>query len=65
VPPTIEQDILIAAPVDVVWRTVTEPDQVARWFADDADPEAKARGWATYLARVRDLVGRERADQSP
>jgi hypothetical protein len=24
-----------------------------------------APGWATYLARLRDLVGRQRADQAP
>jgi uncharacterized protein YndB with AHSA1/START domain len=27
--PTIRQEILIDAPVDVVWRTVTEPEQVS------------------------------------
>jgi uncharacterized protein YndB with AHSA1/START domain len=35
----IEQEILIDAPVDVVWRTVTEPDQISRWFVDDVDVE--------------------------
>jgi uncharacterized protein YndB with AHSA1/START domain len=155
VAPTIEQEILIDAPVDVVWRTVTEPEQVRLWFADEADLQAEAgyegsltftdeatntsrsfqvtvqsveparsfsyrwqhpqrveagdgnstlveftltpegdgtrlrvvetgvermgwsqeqqdtfaeqhtRGWATYLARLRDLVGRQRADQAP
>src|ERR1700760_1058261 len=30
---TIERDILIEAPVDVVWRTITEPAQMPRWFA--------------------------------
>ena len=33
----IERDILIEAPVEVVWRTVTEPDQMTRWFADEVD----------------------------
>jgi uncharacterized protein YndB with AHSA1/START domain len=40
--PTIEREILIDAPVDVVWRAVTEPEQVRRWFADEVDMEAKA-----------------------
>jgi uncharacterized protein YndB with AHSA1/START domain len=35
----IERDILIAAPIEVVWRTVTEPDQITRWFADTVDLE--------------------------
>ena len=33
----IERDILIEAPVEVVWRTVTEPDQMTLWFADKVD----------------------------
>lgn len=37
----IEQDILIDAPVDVVWRVVTEPEQVSMWFSDEVDLEAK------------------------
>src|SRR5258707_873523 len=30
----IERDVLIEAPADVVWRTITEPDQMRPWFAD-------------------------------
>ncbi len=26
----IERDVLIDAPVDVVWRTITEPDQISQ-----------------------------------
>jgi uncharacterized protein YndB with AHSA1/START domain len=33
----VERDILIEAPVEVVWRTVTEPDQMTQWFADKVD----------------------------
>ena len=33
----VERDILIGAPVEVVWRTVTEPEQMTRWFADEVD----------------------------
>jgi uncharacterized protein YndB with AHSA1/START domain len=31
---TIEREILIEAPAEVVWRTITEPDQMSQWFAD-------------------------------
>lgn len=37
---TVEQEIVIDAPVEVVWRTLTEPEQVARWFADEVDLRA-------------------------
>jgi uncharacterized protein YndB with AHSA1/START domain len=30
----IEREVLIDAPAEVVWRTVTEPDQMSQWFAD-------------------------------
>jgi len=33
----IDRDILIEAPVEVVWRTITEPDQITQWFADRVD----------------------------
>ena len=31
---TIEREVVIDAPVEVVWRTITEPDQMSQWFAD-------------------------------
>src|ERR1700727_3868607 len=30
----IEREVLSEAPVEVVWRTITEPDQMTQWFAD-------------------------------
>ena len=42
--PSIERDILIAAPPAVVWRTVTEPDQITRWFSDAAEVELRPGG---------------------
>jgi uncharacterized protein YndB with AHSA1/START domain len=30
----IEREVLIEAPAEVVWRTITEPDQMSQWFAD-------------------------------
>lgn len=37
---TIEKEVLIEAPVDVVWRTITEPDEITRWWPDRADLRA-------------------------
>jgi uncharacterized protein YndB with AHSA1/START domain len=33
----IEREVLIEAPVEVVWRAMTEPDQITQWFADWVD----------------------------
>ena len=33
----IEREVLIEAPAEVVWRTITEPDQISQWFADRVD----------------------------
>ena len=33
----IEREVLIDAPVQVVWRTLTDPDQMTLWFADRVD----------------------------
>ena len=37
----IEREIVIDAPVEVVWRTITEPDQITQWFADKVDLEVE------------------------
>jgi uncharacterized protein YndB with AHSA1/START domain len=37
IPGQVEREVLIEAPLDVVWRIVTEPDQIVRWFADEAE----------------------------
>ncbi len=33
----IEREVLIEAPPEVVWRTITEPDRMSQWFADRVD----------------------------
>ena len=40
-PAQIEREIIVDAPVDVVWRIVTEPDQIVRWFGDQVELEAR------------------------
>lgn len=52
----IERQVLIEAPVEVVRRTITEPDQLTLWFADRVDlvlePGAHAyMGFGTRAAR--------------
>ncbi|MCU1488839.1 MAG: activator of ATPase 1 family protein [Acidimicrobiaceae bacterium] len=46
----IEREILIEAPAEVVWRTITEPDQMSEWFADRVDlvVEPGAHGYMQF-----------------
>ena len=44
IPDQVEREILIEAPVDVVWRIVTEPDQIVQWFSDEAELDLKPGG---------------------
>jgi uncharacterized protein YndB with AHSA1/START domain len=47
---SIEREILIEAPAEVVWRIVTEPDQMTLWFASRVDLEVKpgAHGYMEF-----------------
>ena len=53
-PDAIEKEILINAPVATVYRVITEPDQIARWFSDAAelDPVPGGAGTLTFEDRA-------------
>jgi uncharacterized protein YndB with AHSA1/START domain len=40
----IEREVVIDAPVEVVWRTITEPEQIRLWFADRVELELEPGG---------------------
>jgi uncharacterized protein YndB with AHSA1/START domain len=46
VPQRIEREILIEAPVDVVWAVVTEPEQISGWFSDSVELDLRPGGQA-------------------
>jgi uncharacterized protein YndB with AHSA1/START domain len=46
VPERIEHEILIDAPVEVVWAVVTEPEHVGGWFSDSAEIDLQPGGEA-------------------
>ncbi|WP_169734266.1 SRPBCC domain-containing protein [Hamadaea tsunoensis] len=50
----IESEILVEAPVDVVWKIVTEPDQMTEWFSDAADLDLRAGGVGTLVFGAAD-----------
>jgi uncharacterized protein YndB with AHSA1/START domain len=46
VPQRIEREILIDAPVEVVWAVVTEPEHISGWFSDSAELDLRPGGTA-------------------
>ena|ERR1700716_705207 len=46
VPLRIEREIVIDAPVEMVWSVVTEPEHISGWFSDSADLELRPGGTA-------------------
>lgn len=47
VPERIEREILVEAPLDVVWAVVTQSEHVGRWFSDSAEIDLRPGGEAT------------------
>src|SRR5260370_42398755 len=54
----IEREVMIDAPLEVVWRTVTEPEQIRLWFADRVELELEpgGRGLMGFEDRAVPLV---------
>jgi uncharacterized protein YndB with AHSA1/START domain len=48
VPERIEREVLIEAPINVVWAVLTEPEHVAGWFSDSAKIDLRPGGEATF-----------------
>ena len=46
VPQRIEREILIDAPVQVVWAVVTEPEHISGWFSDAVELDLRPGGRA-------------------
>jgi uncharacterized protein YndB with AHSA1/START domain len=55
---TIAREIVINAPPEVVWQTITEPDRISQWFADRVDVEIRV-GEAGDLVFDNELSGGE------
>ena len=61
----IERELLIEAPVDVVWSVVTEPEQINRWFTDGAELDLRPGGQGAFSWRGfgRTVLQVERAER--
>jgi uncharacterized protein YndB with AHSA1/START domain len=54
IPSAIEKEVVIEAPPDVVWRVVTDPEQIRQWFADEAEVELRVGGGGRLRFRSGD-----------
>jgi uncharacterized protein YndB with AHSA1/START domain len=48
---SVEREILIEASPEVVWGVITEPEQIRRWFSDEAEVEGRAGADGTLTWR--------------
>jgi uncharacterized protein YndB with AHSA1/START domain len=48
---SVEREILIEASPEVVWGVITEPEQISRWFSDEADVEGRVGADGTLTWR--------------
>jgi uncharacterized protein YndB with AHSA1/START domain len=45
---SIEREVLVEAPVDVVWSVVTEPAKIVQWFVDLAEVDLQPGGAGVF-----------------
>ncbi len=44
VPERVEREILVDAPLGVVWAVITEPEHISAWFSDSVEIELRPGG---------------------
>ena len=54
---SVEREILIEASPEVVWGVITEPEQISRWFSDEAEVDARAGADGTLTWKPGGRVG--------
>jgi uncharacterized protein YndB with AHSA1/START domain len=59
---SIEREILIEAPAEVVWGVITEPEQISRWFTDEAEVQARTGTDGTLTWRPGGRGGNKELD---
>jgi uncharacterized protein YndB with AHSA1/START domain len=62
VPNSVEREILIEASPEIIWSVITEPDQISRWFSDEADVQGRAGADGTLTWRQGGRGGYKESD---
>ncbi|HTA35921.1 MAG TPA: SRPBCC family protein, partial [Solirubrobacteraceae bacterium] len=59
---SVEREILIEASPEIVWGVITEPEQISRWFSDEADIEGRTGAEGTLTWKPGGRGGRKEVD---
>ena len=59
---SVEREILIEASPEIVWGVITEPQQISRWFSDDATFERRAGADGTLTWKPGGRGGEKQVD---
>jgi uncharacterized protein YndB with AHSA1/START domain len=59
---SVEREILIEASPEIIWGVITEPEQISRWFSDEADIEGRAGADGTLTWKPGGRGGRKESD---
>jgi uncharacterized protein YndB with AHSA1/START domain len=59
---SVEREILIEASAEVVWRVITEPEQISRWFSDAAELDGRPGADGTLTWKPGGRGGDRQAD---
>jgi uncharacterized protein YndB with AHSA1/START domain len=63
VPERLEREILIEAPLEVVWAVVTEPEHINGWFGDSAEVDLRPGGRLVFGWEEQDHTVRGRVER--
>ncbi len=61
---SVEREILIEASPEVVWGVITEPEQISRWFSDEAELEGRAGADGTLTWKPGGRGGHKEVDST-
>jgi uncharacterized protein YndB with AHSA1/START domain len=59
---SVQREILIEATPEVVWGVITEPEQIVRWFSDEAELEGRVGADGKLTWRPGGRGGRKDSD---
>src|SRR4051794_30201811 len=62
-PERLEREILIQAPVEIVWAVITEPEHINGWFGDVTEIELQPGGRVLFQWEEQDHAVRGRVER--